>query len=756
MSKNALLKSEVILKRIQDALGDPSYDLEKRKDILKKAVELDVFNDKEREANLPCEYSVVKSYLWTSLKDQRVRDAIDRLVEEASRAYAVGTRLINGWVLENKEALRDAQYFKNTLQNDVFLRDCFRGSKARGDLHTALENSPIYQRFRESLPSLERAVQVAGTSTAWSQIVNYMNINYTTNLQLHVLTHMKTRVLSHLKRLAMGLPDATLVTVNRVTIVQWKEGKLPLTDLYKSFWEGNIESLPEAIRGSMNEMRCLLKDSDWKLVDSEEPKFEANFFQLHLFLQASVPKCQETVENIVKKKRKKTPKVDLTVVEVETEDKPVKIPYVPSKGFTATPIAKLGRFFVTIDTKIMDGMKNIIGGEGKSLQEALGLSAEAIDATKKKLRKESRRRLSNAIRAQGKSKRQKKSKCRKAKKTIEKKRMSRGLGRNYLKKGWKIRSILTDGVTLCSRYEKIKLSLLDTVQTKKKPSTQNVIKEASEKYKELSKQGPVRLIGVDPGRVNLFQSSELEVGSMRFTREHYRTVTKSRKIQNDLQEKKPETLRIIEANLSSINGYKSRSLEDYEKVLSDTLPFMGQFLDYYGNKEHAKMKMLCYRRKVKCLTQRWNKVINMGPRKAPLMIGYGAAKFASSGKGEVPVPTSGVAKALFKTLKSRGIPFSIVPIDEYKTSQMCSCCGCQLKSFYETNESGKRIQNRGLKLCYSELCKATKVNPVLRNRDHNAAENIRKVLESYIKTQKRPDYLRRPDPSKGCSKSILV
>ena len=119
-------------------------------------------------------------------------------------------------------------------------------------------------------------------------------------------------------------------------------------------------------------------------------------------------------------------------------------------------------------------------------------------------------------------------------------------------------------------------------------------------------------------------------------------------------------------------------------------------------------------------------------------------------------------------LRARGPPVKlsfayiinrVTLIDEYYTSQKCSCCGSQLQSVHRCKEAGKVVLTRedkksalwGVKKCSS--CrdplpvklqgKATKGPPRIWHRDANAALNMRNVYFSLLETCQRPPALQR-------------
>jgi transposase len=94
-------------------------------------------------------------------------------------------------------------------------------------------------------------------------------------------------------------------------------------------------------------------------------------------------------------------------------------------------------------------------------------------------------------------------------------------------------------------------------------------------------------------------------------------------------------------------------------------------------------------------------------------------------KGHPSAPVKGFARALQKRA-------TVVPIDEYKTSKLCSLCHDTLEKarLLATNDDGEfeLRKNRNILRCASSACRAN-----FWNRDVNAARNMLELLRSELK-----------------------
>lgn len=118
-------------------------------------------------------------------------------------------------------------------------------------------------------------------------------------------------------------------------------------------------------------------------------------------------------------------------------------------------------------------------------------------------------------------------------------------------------------------------------------------------------------------------------------------------------------------------------------------------------------------------------------RSAPgkVLVAYGAAHFAPSGRGELAVPTT----TAFKRVK-RAFPHTDA-VDEYATSKMCPACRGKLTEVWTRAGDRWRVE-RGLRKC-NNAC------GTFVNRDKAAARNMVLVGLAKRNGRGRPAYLAR-------------
>jgi hypothetical protein len=228
-------------------------------------------------------------------------------------------------------------------------------------------------------------------------------------------------------------------------------------------------------------------------------------------------------------------------------------------------------------------------------------------------------------------------------------------------------------------------------------------------HEEISLEGK-RVIGVDPGRTNIFfMTEELPTGrfkSYSLSRKQYYAEsgifaarTQSEKWNYQV---KTELEALSKTSSKSTCIHKFR--EYVETVLSVQEALWGQYLKRHWKEQRLRL----YGGKKRVFA---NFINRLNPD-ANTVLAYGSAKFASGGRGEMSVPTS----RAFKECKSR-IP--IVLVDEFRTSKVHWKDDKILKTVVKRNEDGKLAVVRGLLWCGS----TNEINKFV-NRDLNAAINI--------------------------------
>jgi transposase len=154
---------------------------------------------------------------------------------------------------------------------------------------------------------------------------------------------------------------------------------------------------------------------------------------------------------------------------------------------------------------------------------------------------------------------------------------------------------------------------------------------------------------------------------------------------------------------------KSASFSGFHMYIKAYMKSKDALWKEYTNKHWAQQRLRLYGGKKRVFARFYNQLESPGMN---TIIAYGSAKFASTGKGEMAVPTT----RAYKECTQR---FITVPVDEFRSTKVNHRDDTLLQS---VKRKDKNVIVRGLLWCSS-----TNVNKFV-NRDLNAAINIRRCL----------------------------
>ena len=123
------------------------------------------------------------------------------------------------------------------------------------------------------------------------------------------------------------------------------------------------------------------------------------------------------------------------------------------------------------------------------------------------------------------------------------------------------------------------------------------------------------------------------------------------------------------------------------------------------------------------------------------VIAYGAAKFASGGKGELSVPVKYIKERCNKYFKT-------VLVDEFRTSCVCPTCNELLQKVVKKVDQKKFHEVRGLRRCCSTVCSQFP----FKSRDFVGALNILRCFQ----LPERPPSLTRQKPATKLKQQLFV
>ena len=235
-----------------------------------------------------------------------------------------------------------------------------------------------------------------------------------------------------------------------------------------------------------------------------------------------------------------------------------------------------------------------------------------------------------------------------------------------------------------------------------------------------------RAIANDPGRTNIFYGVEKmedeSIKTYKFTRNEYyhkAGITKAKKKTEQWNE-------VIQPFLNELseNSPKTNDPDKWTNYLRLYSEYYELLWDHYTEKKWSRQRFHLYMMKRKAVDQFFQSLTFKGSPKPK--IAYGAAKFSSTARNEVAVPTTTMYKACSRYYWTE-------PVDEFRTTMCCAECGDVLHKVSRKNEDGNLRDVRGLRWCGSTKCRK------FLSRDKNAALNI---LACFV-SEERPEALTR-------------
>lgn len=274
----------------------------------------------------------------------------------------------------------------------------------------------------------------------------------------------------------------------------------------------------------------------------------------------------------------------------------------------------------------------------------------------------------------------------------------------------------TDGVSVCAHFMRPRRAADARVQViSAAPRTRSPLADDPRADDYL-------VVGNDPGRANIwFLATQMPDGrtpSWRLTRSRYYVESGSVTARKQSETWQKALLPSL-ARLAAVSP-KGTDILAHRAFLDALLDTHDELWAEYLKPRWARQRLRLHGGKKRAFATFLNSVAEDAERLAPgkpLVVAYGAAKFAPGGRGEVSVPTS----RAYKECASR---FRTVLVDEFRTTAVSAHDGTVLKQVW--NER-KLAAVRGLKWCGSTT------DGKFVNRDLNAALNIRRCLVSPVR-----------------------
>ncbi len=299
-------------------------------------------------------------------------------------------------------------------------------------------------------------------------------------------------------------------------------------------------------------------------------------------------------------------------------------------------------------------------------------------------------------------------------------------------------SIQTDGISC---------TILLQHKTNKIPKKTKKVKIKSELYiDELSdfeilkiKDKTVISIDQNKGDLNYCSTGSKEtLLKMRYSQNQRNKETGKKKHRRNLENYKKENISILENELElSQHCSKTLDFKKFKDFIKTKNKVNFEIFELYQAEFIRKAKLSIYTKTIQSEQKFIKNIKNKfgSPETAIITIGDWSQKEMM----KYHEPTKGKG---FRTLfKKAG--YQVYLVDEFRTSKMCSKCGCEegiCENFFKIN-SPRPWRKEKEQLCHGLVkCKICKT---MFNRDLNATLNIRKISLSAISKTERPKYLNR-------------
>lgn len=285
--------------------------------------------------------------------------------------------------------------------------------------------------------------------------------------------------------------------------------------------------------------------------------------------------------------------------------------------------------------------------------------------------------------------------------------------------GYEYKTILTDGIGVSICFQK---------SGKRYKENKNIdedndvyIDEICNEDLELCKSK--KLVSIDPGKSNMIFMLDENKNKLRYTAPQRRKESLRKRNNNIiLREKQKNKIIEEETKLSSYNC-KTVNYNEFKKYITEKTKLNNKVRDFYEKELYRKLKWRTWIYQRKSEDKFLNRIEETYGNKEELLLCYG--NWSNNKQMKYIIPTKGVG--LRRVIQKN---FSIVLVDEFRTSKLCSHCNCELEHY---NNLHRVLVCRGCKSSGSES-----KNTTFMNRDMNACMNMLHISKSWIQSKMRP------------------
>lgn len=233
-----------------------------------------------------------------------------------------------------------------------------------------------------------------------------------------------------------------------------------------------------------------------------------------------------------------------------------------------------------------------------------------------------------------------------------------------------------------------------------------------------------KLVSIDPGKCSLVFMLDENKNKLRYTAQQRRKESLRKRNNNIiLREKQKNKIIEEETELSSYNC-KSVNYNEFKKYITEKTKLNNKVRKFYEKELYRKLKWRTWIYQRKSEDKFLNRIDETYGNKEDLLLCYG--NWSNNKQMKYLMPTKGVG--LRRVIQKK---FSVVLIDEFRTSKLCSHCNCELEHY---NNLHRVLVCRNCKSSGSES-----KNTTFMNRDMNACMNMLHISKSWIQSKIRPE-----------------
>ena len=237
------------------------------------------------------------------------------------------------------------------------------------------------------------------------------------------------------------------------------------------------------------------------------------------------------------------------------------------------------------------------------------------------------------------------------------------------------------------------------------------------------------ILGLDPGRKDLYTTCDLHGNHKHYSTRHFREAATYNASQRTIAGwmERNELAKKVNAGLPTT---KSSHVELLKRHASFVLPVLDQMLEWHMTKPFRKLKLRRYIASKRILREMCQELTAKAGRET--LVGFGDWSNTDSA-GIIKKSPAGPVKKLEAELRKH---CKVVSVDEFRTSKLHSACGCTLQNaqrhthWRRGNAQGRTVgESKGAVKVHSVLhCANSGCSGICVNRDDNASLNILRLL----------------------------